>query len=255
MFQRHEVLRTTFHLVQGQPVQMIGAHRPLTVPVENLSALPKPERETNVRELAMAEGQRVFDLTRGPLLRVRILQLSHTEYVLLLTMRHIIADGWSLGVLQREIAALYQSYCGWPSSPLPELPIQYADFAQWQREWLHGPVIDAQLDYWRKQLERLPPRLRLPTDRPRPDEQTLHGRRLEVALSEDLSDMLKRHGQRQGGTLFMVLLGAFQIPVGPLFRPRRYCSRLTDCEPQSSGDRGFDWLLRQQPGDADRFVG
>ncbi len=211
MCQRHEVLRTTFHLVQGQPVQMIGAHRPFTVSVEDLRVFPDAEHETRVRELAVAEGQRVFDLTRWPLLRVRILRLSDTEHVLLQTMHHIVADGWSLGVLQREIATLYASYCGRPAAQLPELPIQYADFAQLQREWLRGPVLNAQLDYWRKQLEHLPPTLRLPTDRPRPVEQTFYGRRLEITLPGELRDTLKRQGQRQGGTLFMVLLGAFQL--------------------------------------------
>jgi NRPS condensation-like uncharacterized protein len=137
IFQRHEVLRTTFHRVEGQPVQTIRAHRPHAVPVEDLSALPELNREAKVRECAMAEGQRVFDLTRGPLLYLRMLRLGRTEHVLLLTMHHIIADGWSLGVLQREIATLYKIHCGRPSAPLPELPIQYADFAAYSTEFCH----------------------------------------------------------------------------------------------------------------------
>ncbi len=159
----------------------------------------------------MAEGHLVFDLTRGPLLSLCILQLSRAESVLLLTMHHIVADGWSLGVLQRELATLYKLHCGRPSAPPPELPVQYADFAQWQREALRGSILETQLGYWRRQLDALPPMLRLPTDRPRPAEQTFHGRRLEIELPAHLSERLKRYGQRQGGTLFMVLLGAFQL--------------------------------------------
>ena len=212
--ERHEVLRTTFHSAQGQPRQTIRAHRPFSLPVEDLSALPATQREDRVRQLAIAEGQRVFDLALDRFLAVRLLRLEHAHHVLLATLHHIVADGWSLGVLQREIAALYAFYCGHPSPPLPDLPIQYAEFAQWQREVLRGAALDRQLHYWRRRLTPLPQTLALPSDRPRPIEQTFRGRRLEIELPGWLRDRLKQSGQRHGATLFMVLLGAFQLLLG-----------------------------------------
>ena len=214
VFERHEVLRTTFHRIQGQPMQTVRAHRPFSLPVEDLSELPATQREARVRQLAIDEGQRVFDLTHGGFLAVRLLRLERAYHVLLLTLHHIVADGWSLGVLQRELASLYASYCGQPSPPLPELPIQYADFAQWERDALRGAALESQLGYWRRQLTPLPQPLQLPTDRPRPAEQTFRGRRLEIELPGPLRDALKQSGQRHGATLFMVLLGAFQLLLG-----------------------------------------
>ncbi len=125
----------------------------ITLPVVDLRGLPEAEREHEVQRLVVEEARRPFDLARGPLLRARVLQLADDEQVGLLTMHHIVSDGWSAGILIREMAALYQSYCTESPSPLPELPIQYADFAYWQREWLQGAVLQRQLDYWKKQLD------------------------------------------------------------------------------------------------------
>ena len=214
IFERHEVLRTTFHQFQGQPMQTIRAHRPFSLTVEDLSELSAEQREARVRQLAIDEGQRVFNLTHGSFLAVRLLRLERTHHVLLLTLHHIVADGWSLGVLQRELASLYASYCGQPSPPLPDLPIQYVDFAQWERDALRGAALESQLGYWLGQLTPLPQPLQLPTDRPRPAEQTFRGRRLGIELQGPLRDQLKQSGQRHGATLFMVLLGAFQLLLG-----------------------------------------
>ena len=149
---RHEILRTTFHSVAGEPVQVIAEARSQPLAVIDLSALPQPERAAQAERMATEETQQPFDLARGPLFRFRLLRLAAEQHILLLTMHHIISDGWSLEVLGRELAALYQAYSTGRSSPLAELGIQYADFALWQREWLQGEVLEKQLAYWREQL-------------------------------------------------------------------------------------------------------
>jgi hypothetical protein len=144
------------------------------------------------------------------LLRARLLQLAADEHVLLVTMHHIVSDGWSMGVLVREVGALYQAYCAGVESPLPELAIQYADFAIWQRQWLSGDVLEEQMSYWRNQLRNLSI-LELPTDRVRPAVQSYRGARVGLALSQEETAALKELGRREGATLFMVLLAAFQV--------------------------------------------
>ena len=136
--------------------------------------MPESEREAEVGRLAIEEAQRPFDLARGPLLRVTLLRLGEEEHVGLLTMHHIVSDGWSTGILIREMAVLYEAFSGGRSSPLPELPIQYADFAHWQRQWLQGEVLETQLTYWKEQLLGASP-LELPTDHLRPAVQTFQG--------------------------------------------------------------------------------
>src|SRR5262249_42229158 len=143
--------------------------------------------------------------------RTTLLHPSSHEHVLLLTMHHIISDGWSVGVLVRELGALYDAFSRGGPSPLPELPIQYADYAAWQRQWLSGEVLEAQLAYWKQKLEGAPPALELPTDRPRPPAQTYRGAALPVVLSQELSDGLRALSRREGVTLFMTLLAAFQV--------------------------------------------
>ena len=170
---RHEILRTTFHSVEGEPVQVIAEAQPQQLEVIDLSALPEEEREAQAERMANEETQQPFDLTRGPLFRFRLVRLAAEQHILLLTMHHIISDGWSLGVLGRELAALYQAYSTGQSSPLAELGIQYADFAVWQREWLQGEVLEKQLAYWREQLGGELPVLELPIDRPRPPQADL----------------------------------------------------------------------------------
>jgi acyl carrier protein len=165
---RHEVLRTTFGAVEGRPVQVIAAESRVSLPLSDLTHLPPGERDAAAREIAEAEGRRPFDLERGPLLRARLVKIGEEEHLLSIVMHHIVSDGWSMGVLVREVAALYEAFSGGKPSPLSELPLQYADFARWQREWLSGEALERELDHWRRELSGAPPLLELPTDRPRP---------------------------------------------------------------------------------------
>ncbi|MCA1566203.1 MAG: condensation domain-containing protein, partial [Acidobacteria bacterium] len=210
---RHEALRTTFSTVKGRPVQIITPPSNLDMPVTDLRHLPEAERESETRRLANEEAQQPFDLTRGPLLRVGLLQLSDDDHVALLTMHHIISDGWSVGVFVRELSALYQAFAQGELPELPEMPIQYADYAAWQRRWLQGEVLDAQFAYWKQQLADAPPVVELPTDRPRPSMQTFKGANLIGMLPKPLTDALKTLSQREGVSLFITLLAAFQTLV------------------------------------------
>ena len=148
IMRRHEVLRTTFGVLDGEPIQMIAPEATFALPVVDLRELPKTEREDEALRLANEEARQPFNLLTGPLLRAKLLRLADDETIILLTMHHIISDGWSIGVLVREIAVLYSAFSRGKPSPLPELPIQYADFALWQREWLQGEVLESQLSYW-----------------------------------------------------------------------------------------------------------
>ena len=208
---RHEVLRTTFHIVDGEPVQVIAEAQPQQLEVIDLSALPEAERKAKAERMANEETQQPFDLTRGPLFRFRLVRLAEEQHILLLTMHHIISDGWSLGVLGRELAALYQAYSTGQSSPLPELGIQYADFAVWQREWLQGEVLEKQLRYWREQLGGELPVLELTTDRPRPPVQTYRGKAVDLEISVEVRERLKQVGRESGATFFMTLMAGFNL--------------------------------------------
>jgi len=208
---RHEILRTTFKIVDEQPVQVIGAAEQARLPVLDLCGLPEERREPEVRRLIEAEASRPFDLAVGPLVRAQLLKLSEQEHVLLFTMHHIISDGWSMGVLIKEVAALYNAYSQGQQSPLAELPVQYADYAVWQRAWLQGDALENQLEYWRHQLAGAPPVLELPTDRPRPAVQTFRGASQRFVFPKELSERLKELSRQEGATLFMTLLAAFQV--------------------------------------------
>ena len=207
---RHESLRTTFAEADGQPVQVIHPPTPLALHVEDLRCLDAAECEAEARRLATEEAQQPFDLSTGPLLRARLLRLAEHEHVLLFTMHHIVSDGWSMGVLVREVTQLYAAYLKGEESPLEELSIQYADFAVWQREWMSGEVLERELDYWRRQLADAPPVLKLPTDRPRPAVQSFEGSRHSFVLPAELSEQLRRLSREEGVTLFMTLLAGFQ---------------------------------------------
>ncbi|MEG5083549.1 amino acid adenylation domain-containing protein [Microcoleus sp. AT8-B4] len=208
---RHEALRSTFTEVQGQPVQVIAPPvSRLLLPVIDLREVPQSDREAAVKQLSAKEAQQPFDLERGPLLGTSLLQLSEEEYVLLLTMHHIVSDGWSIGVLARELAAIYEALSAGNQPQLPELPVQYADFAIWQRNWLWGEVLQTQLAYWKQQLEGAPPLLELPADRPRPPIQTSNGATQSLLLSQELTAALKNLSQGEDVTLFMTLLAAFK---------------------------------------------
>ncbi|HEX2203309.1 MAG TPA: amino acid adenylation domain-containing protein, partial [Longimicrobium sp.] len=208
---RHEALRTTFPEVDGAPVQAIAPFTGFSVSFDDLSALDEPQREAEVRRRAADDAARPFDLAGGPLFRAALLRLSAEEHVLLLSMHHVVSDGWSLGVLFRELSALYAAFVAGEESPLPGLPVQYADFAVWQRERLRGEALDRQLAYWKGRLAGAPALLELPTDHPRPAVQTYRGAQEAVELPAGLLERLETLGRGEGATLYMVLLGAFQL--------------------------------------------
>ncbi|MEP0870628.1 amino acid adenylation domain-containing protein [Trichocoleus desertorum AS-A10] len=206
---RHEVLRTTFAVVEGELAQIISPSFQLSLPVVDLRAIPAIARTEAAQRIARETARYSFDLTKGPLFRVQLLKLDSADYILLLNFHHIVADGWSIAVLIRELTALYPAFLKRQPSPLPELPIQYADFAHWQREYLQGEVLESQLSYWRQQLQDLP-ELQLPTDRPRPVTPSYQGSAQQLELSPELTSALESLSDRAGVSLFMTLLAAFQ---------------------------------------------
>ena len=211
--QRHEVLRTTFTSVKGQPKQQINPAQPLTLAQVDLTHIDPAARERAARQLADQESHQPFDLTTGPLIRAQVLRLDQEEYIVLITMHHIVSDAWSLGILIWEMSALYEAFTtGQPHpehTPLLDLPVQYGDFAVWQRDWLQGEVLEQQLDYWRNQMGGTLPVLQLPTDYPRPPVQTFSGAELSIDLPVELVADLREFSRRQQVTPFMALLAAF----------------------------------------------
>jgi amino acid adenylation domain-containing protein/non-ribosomal peptide synthase protein (TIGR01720 family) len=207
--QRHEILRTTFRTVDGQAVQIVTPSLTVSLPVIDLQTLPVEERLAEVQCLAVEEQLKSFDLTQDCLLRVTLLHVDLESYVLLVTMHHIVSDGWSMGVFIQEFSSLYAAFAQDKPSPLPALSIQYADFAHWQRQYLQGEVLENQLNYWRQQLTGAPPILELPTDRPRPSVQTFQGQTLNFALNQNLTKQLNMLSQKSGTTMFMSLMAAF----------------------------------------------
>ncbi|MDZ7356796.1 MAG: amino acid adenylation domain-containing protein [candidate division KSB1 bacterium] len=208
---RHETLRTTFATVNGQPVQVISPSATISMPKVDLQAIPHEHRLEEAIRLATEEAKTPFNLSTGPLIRVKLIKLGKQDHVVLLNMHHIISDGWSMSVLIQEIAVLYEAFLHHQPSPLPELPIQYADFAQWQQEWLAGERLEQQIAYWKKKLDSNLPILELPTDRTRPAVQTLNGDTYSTKLSKLLSDQVKTFARQQDATLFMTLLAAFKV--------------------------------------------
>jgi amino acid adenylation domain-containing protein len=207
---RHEILRTTFKSFDGRPVQVVASADTVRVPVVDLEELDAVEKQLEVRRLVECEALRPFNLSSGPLMRLALVRVNRTRHVLVLLMHHIISDGWSVGVLVRELATLYNSFSTGEPSPLPELPIQYVDFASWQRRHLQGESLDRLLDYWRGQLRDAPSELSMPTDRLRPSVQTFNGATTSLQLSKDLTDSIRRLSHQESATEFMVLMGAFQ---------------------------------------------
>lgn len=210
VIKRHEVLRTIFASRDGQPVQRILSPVPFASSVINLTKLTKGQREAEAQRIAVKEMLLPFDLTRYPLIRTRLFQLKEKEYILLFVMHHIISDSWSTQVLIQETTALYEAFNQRKPSPLSDLPVQYADFAHWQRQRLQGDILRKQLSYWKEQLRGSPSVLELPTDRPRPLIKTSFAAAESIQLSKELSADLKELSQREGVTLFMTLLAAFQ---------------------------------------------
>ncbi|MGE3435688.1 MAG: amino acid adenylation domain-containing protein [Blastocatellales bacterium] len=211
---RHEVLRTTFAIPSGtkdaRPVQVIAPELRLSLPVVDLSGSSEAERKDDVERFAAEEARRPFDLARGPLLRATLLRLGAEEHVVLLTVHHIVSDDWSTFVYLREIAILYDAFIEGRPSLLPELPIQYADYACWQRQSLQGEILESQRAYWKQRLAGAPPSLELPASRPRPAIQSSRGASQSFVLTEELSAALAGLSRQEGSTLFMTLLAAFQ---------------------------------------------
>ncbi len=231
LLRHQEVLRTSFEKFNGVPVQVIAPSVSIYLPIIDLSEISQEKQFVKVQQSILEEAQRPFDLAKGPLLRVSLLRLGEESYVLLLVMHHIISDGWSIGILIREFSALYAAFVkGEPSlqdaflpqrgTPLPELPIQYADFAYWQNQWLQGEVMEKNLSYWKQQLANLPV-LELPTDYPRPEIQTFRGTRQHLELPKELCEEIKALSRREGVTLFMTLVAVFKTLM-------HYCTKQDD---------------------------
>jgi len=206
LIRRHEVLRTTFTMVDGQAFQRITPAQTLRLSVTDLQKIPESERELEARQLAHDETEQPFDLTQEPLLRTRLLRLGTKDYVMLLTTHQICFDGQSRGILVRELMALYEAFSTGKTSPLPELPVQYADFAYWQRQWFKGEVLETQLAYWKKQLGTDVPRLRLSANRQRPGTLGFQAASQTLEISTHLYESLRALSQQEGITLFVTLL-------------------------------------------------
>lgn len=218
LIERHEVLRTTFSMRAGEAVQIVHSTLPVSIAKTDLRDIEASRRDETLHGLMQFDARQPFDLERGPLLRVKLIQIADDEHVLVLNLHHIVSDGWSMDVMFHELSALYQGYCGEKPISLPDLPIQYADYSVWQRNWLQGANLDQQLAYWRKQLDDLST-LQLPFDRPRPAMQTYQGANQSLELPPHLSEAIRNLSQREGATLFMILLAAFQTLL------YRYCGQ------------------------------
>src|SRR5215212_5073588 len=207
---RHEAFRTTFAVVNNRPVQVIGDAPAVKFTMCGLEGVSREAVEGELQRLGHDEAREPFDLERGPLLRVKVARRSASEHIVFVTTHHIVSDGWSLGILMRELATAYENLSAQTSTPLAELPIQYADYAVWQRQWLERDLLDRQLSYWKEQLQDVPMVLDLPKDRPRPLVQTFNGARHSVGLSQKTTEVLKELSRSEGVTLFMTVLAAYQ---------------------------------------------
>jgi acyl transferase domain-containing protein/NRPS condensation-like uncharacterized protein len=216
VIRRHEILRTTFGQVDGRPIQVIGAAESLHLRLQDFSDFPESTREPEALRAVAEEPQKPFDLTNGPLIRISLLRLAPDDHMLVIVLHHIVSDAWSSGLLIREVAVLYNAFCQGSSSPLSELPIQYADFAYWQRS--QEESMRDQLSYWKRQLKGAPPVLNLPSARPRPQRQTFRGARQSFTWTADLTASLKALSRHENVTLFMILVAAFKT----------LCYRLTE---------------------------
>ncbi|MGC2064077.1 MAG: amino acid adenylation domain-containing protein [Thermodesulfovibrionales bacterium] len=264
ILRRHEALRTTFVTEDDRPVQKIAPAKAFTLSRTDLSAMPYEQRGTKAHRLASEEALCYFDLTKGPLLRATLLRLDPQEHVLLLTVHHIVSDAWSMGILYTELSALYKAFLNGIPSPLPELSVQYVDFSIWQRQWLQGKRLEEQLMFWKEQLTGISP-LELPADRPRPWRQTFCGATHCVEFPERLAEALRGLSRKEGVTLFMTLLTAFQcllhrytgqddIVVGTPIANRNYAEiegligffvNTQVMRTNTSGDPVFTELLKQ----------
>lgn len=211
---RHESLRTTFNTIDGAPAQEVAREIVIELPLIDLSTEPERVREAAARRILERETRRPFDLSEGPLIRSLLVRVNEQEHILLVTMHHIVTDGWSVGIFQRELSCLYKAFTAAEPVALPDLPIQYPDYSSWQRRWFAGQLYESQLSYWKKQFETLPSVLELPTDHQRPNVQAsraFRSSRHTVVLSKQITADLKVLSQKQGATLFMTLLTAYEI--------------------------------------------
>jgi Condensation domain len=208
---RHDALRTVFGFVNGEPRQQISPAVSVRLPLVDLNVLPDSQRESAARELAQREARRPFQLDRGPLVRLSLLRLSEDDHIALLTMHHIISDGWSIDIFISELASLYEAFTTEQSSSLPELPIQYPDYAYWQTQRSQEALFNNQLDYWKKHLQGVTSIPKLTTDRPRPATQTFNGAQHHLAFDKELLGKVQDLSYRTGTTPFIVLLAVLKI--------------------------------------------
>ena len=216
LVRRHESLRTTFESGPEEPLQVVAPHLDLILGIADLAALPEPRREAELQRLLHEDLDLGFDLAAGPLLRARLVRLGAEDHAGLFTIHHSVSDGWSIGVFLRDLGAIYEAFSEGRPSPLPELPLQYPDFAVWQRQRLQGAVLDEQIGYWRRRLAGAPPVLELPADRPRAPVRSSQGAELPAALPSPLVDRMRGLAVRQGGSLFMALLAGWQTLLARL---------------------------------------
>lgn len=211
VLRRHEVLRTAFGTMKGKPVQIIIPNLNLDLPTISLEELTDIEQEAEIKNLILPEIQQPFDLRQAPLLQVTLLRLKETEHILVFTIHHIVSDLWSMRILVEEVTVLYEAFSKDRPSPLGELPIQYADFAVWQHQWLQGKVLQTQLDYWKRQLGSTYPRLVFPKPPSRSSAESSRGAKQSFTLSKDLTEAIDLLSRQEGVTLFMTLLAVFQV--------------------------------------------
>ena len=231
---RHEVLRTCFVEEDGESVQVIRASMPFACPLMDLSALSQENRDSEIQRILDAEANKAFDLRQAPLLRALLLKLSEQEHILLVTIHHIVSDGWSRGVFREELANFYGAFSQGQTANLPELPIQYADYAVWQREWLQGEVLERQLSYWKTQLADLTV-LELPTDKPRPKQQSYRGAREVYSIISRINPEFENLEPTAKRDLIHDAIGGFPSAITSLQWSGRYCCRHCNCRSQPAG--------------------
>ncbi|MGE5343976.1 MAG: non-ribosomal peptide synthase/polyketide synthase [Candidatus Omnitrophota bacterium] len=211
IIRRHEILRTVFPIIDGRPIQRVLDHSPFQLPVMDWCGMEEPDRNKAVEQWMAEEMQRPFDFEKGPMIRITLIQLAENQHKLVLTEHHLVHDGWTQGVLLKEFISIFNAFVKGEESPLPELMIQYKDFAWWQRNYLQGEILERQLEYWKGKLSGLAPLLELPTDNRRPSEISGNGEVKRLFLSKELSDHLVAFGKHVGATLFMTMLGVFKV--------------------------------------------
>jgi amino acid adenylation domain-containing protein len=221
LIERHEVFRTAYPAVGGEPSQEIAADAPFELPLLDLRALPAQERRRRSLELVAREARRPFDLARVPILRVYLMRLDEREHMLGVVTHHIVYDMWAREVFIRELGQLYAAFAAGQLSPLPELPVQYADFAVWQRTWMQGEALEAQLGYWREKLAGAPPASELPGDRPRPSVQTFVGARTYMAVPPELAAQVQAVARTESATVFMALLAGYKAVLARTLEQER----------------------------------